>query len=1120
MSSVLDGLSGLAYRERCARLAAVGDRLRVEGDAEAEAELSTMLAHDDPWVRRQGVMLAVMGRRAAALEAMVQDPSRAVRCAASLGLCQVGELASLEALLSTQSHRFAVRMLQHLVRRGRADVVDAILATRVGSQTRWLERLPLASDALVVRHLERFYEHAGPAAWTSLARRHPGRCADFLVERISGTTDLDSRLRWRALGLIEVLCLASPAHGSRLLGALLDAGLRPGRLSVPLQICAAREPLATYEQLRARQAAGQPSRAPGIFGYVRFTRPSLLGPAPLAWLVTHAPTCLPDESQGRLWWRRLGAEAQREILDAWLEGGIGTWGAFLFGMVDPDGPDAVRRQRAYARWRAAAADQNGVISVQRLRGLPRLDREREARGFLSTHPWLRTRPESRVRYAGLLGFDEAEASLAHWLRHPEGDERARGLQALLSTVAHDPAAIVQALGAVRARRHEQDPVRLAMLRQLAALPPSRFPADLLGEVEAIVDEALEAADLSSATAGRVEELLWRVLITEPERAARAWERVLRVRGSLRTGFGTRGLLSEGQLRALDGAIEGLAARWAATERVGALLTVAAGVGRHLPELPGVLAALERVVREVPRMSEVGMALGVIARHAPTRLRTLVPELVSGDPSFALLPSVATHVSRHEQNLLEPLLGDGPLVGRFASGKTRSIFAFDDGVHRWSGRHHRLYAAQLIALIDDPDRDVPTCRDALSRREGLTWAPASPLLALVDDHRPAVVELVLRALPGLDLGDGLPVLLDCLDDGRARVAIYALRRCLVELPRARALELLRAVPLTKVSVAKQTIRLIGELGGRDAYPDLLRIAGQPLHRDVRIALLRALWDHLDRAPTWPLLRVAVDDPDPVVASRIAQIPHGNLSSELEARLVPLLARLLARPEPEARQALLAGASSASLRDERREFWGVLRAHIATPDAGEAVLALQAALARMRPDEAPALAEAILAAQNDVRRFLALLGSLTMRLGHWASPATKAVADGVIDGLAEVPAFAPERLTLVGRVQDTRGVAAELKRLEDRGWLSFDVMVVAFEVVRRVASPGLLEGLLHDPERSRLRRIGLAALVESARPENGWTARRRQRLQSYQSDPDPSVFGAARRVYLPPEEDGTT
>lgn len=57
---------------------------------------------------------------------------------------------------------------------------------------------------------------------------------------------------------------------------------------------------------------------------------------------------------------------------------------------------------------------------------------------------------------------------------------------------------------------------------------------------------------------------------------------------------------------------------------------------------------------------------------------------------------------------------------------------------------------------------------------------------------------------------MPTLIEAMNDDRARIAIYALRRSLLEMPVSRALLLLRAVPLEKVTVAKEVVRLLGEL----------------------------------------------------------------------------------------------------------------------------------------------------------------------------------------------------------------------------------------------------------------------------------------------------------------------
>src|SRR5262249_47394525 len=135
-----------------------------------------------------------------------------------------------------------------------------------------------------------------------------------------------------------------------------------------------------------------------------------------------------------------------------------------------------------------------------------------------------------------------------------------------------------------------------------------------------------------------------------------------------------------------------------------------------------------------------------------------------------------------------------------------------------------------------------------------------LIALATKARPAVREAALRALARLDAGQGVPTLLEALDDERARTAIYALRPALLALTPEPALERLNAVPLRKVTVAKEVVRLLGELPSEEAFRRLQELDGRKLHRDVRLALLRALWGHLERADAWESLERAALAPD--------------------------------------------------------------------------------------------------------------------------------------------------------------------------------------------------------------------------------------------------------------------
>lgn len=91
-----------------------------------------------------------------------------------------------------------------------------------------------------------------------------------------------------------------------------------------------------------------------------------------------------------------------------------------------------------------------------------------------------------------------------------------------------------------------------------------------------------------------------------------------------------------------------------------------------------------------------------------------------------------------------------------------------------------------------------------------YIPPRRLLALIDDPRLPVRDTALRALGRLDGNEGVSALIQVMDDDRARIAIYALRHALLQMPADQTLNLLNQISLKKVTVAKEVIRLIGEL----------------------------------------------------------------------------------------------------------------------------------------------------------------------------------------------------------------------------------------------------------------------------------------------------------------------
>ncbi len=1103
---VLDELSHPARRQALHRLG----RAAAAGDESARAEIQALVSHAEPWRRWLGLIGLASTGDWPALRRATHDRSRLVRGRAwsLLRRCGPAEVVA-DALRDHADSRFAPRLAGRVLARRPAPAVEALVVERAtAEQPDWLDWLPLCSEAVVRRSLGLLSEHGSPSAWLRLARAHPGLAVEAL--RPSPGLGVDRRQDWRVRAILPALVEADPDRALDLVEALFaDAGqAQPIRAS--LARLAVLRPGRTFDLVRARQGMGLPAPLSGLFGLVRFVRAERLGLERLRWAVEHAPACLAEGSEGRQWLRRMPAEDRQALVRHWLSRGTGSWGAFLFGAAE--GMPAPERERAWLRWSTAARDGKGCIPVHRLHDLPRELREREARRHLEEVEHLVSRPEQRRAYAALLPYEEAEVQLQDWLRHPEGEQRAIGLGLLFATVRHDRAAASAALAATRKRKNEQDPVRLAMLGALGTLPPSRLPKALLPEVEAVVDEALAAADLSAPTARAAQVLASRVLAGEPERGMELLVRVLRVRGSV-DGAALGARLSVQDVRRLDPVLAGLVERWARTERAAAVLSLIHGLGERVRHMSATLQAMDGLCA-MPSLAVLGVFLELLARFDRPRFQARALALFEQDRSVACLPRVARLLAVSRTDLLDPLLRGEPMQGRFASGRTHWVLDFGLSMQGWTPAQQALYASQLCGLLDEPERDVPTCRWAIERLAALALAPAALLIRYASDPRPPVRDIALRALPSLDGGEGLDELLACMGDDRARIAAYALRRCLMELPRAEVLPRLAAVPLERVTVAKEVLRLMGELGGAQARELLIEKGQQPLHRDVRIALLRALWDHIEDPAAWALLEAAARDPDPVLASRLLSIPMLRLSEPADARLCALFAEVLSRPQALARLGFLDVVGGSPIRDQRRVLFSALLRHLGTPDPSEAARAFSAVLVRMQPGEVPPVVARLAGLLPRRETSAALIQHLCAALHHWAPPHHKQL------GLALLPALEADRLAaglavpLLAKVSDDLGFAAGLERLSARGHLHQDAIAAAMAAVGSFLYGDRLARRLAGHSDARLRRVGLAALIQAARPENGWTAERRALLGTMQADPEVEVAAPAAWVFPPP------
>jgi hypothetical protein len=1120
IESFLTELSAVTHHARMRRMVDVGRR-SAAGDADASELIAALARHDNPYGRLLAAQAAHGSRDGGLVLAGLRDASRCVRArAAKIVAVVCDDAQAAEALALVLPGEPRSRLTARLAKRGRTAVVDAFLAAQLDGAARpdgkTVDLIPSGAASATERHAEALALASSPLTWQRMAVWQPEAETSALLAALAGSGPIDARLGWRLSTSVPVLAYGSPDAALRLVRRMIERGveLTDVKLSSPLAALAQSRPGETFDLLRAVDESAPGVPPPGAFRWVSFTRHTeRLGGERIAYLTTRATSTLPEGQPGQRWFRRLSEADRERVLGAWLDRGYGSWGSFLLRRAAASGPLAAAREKAFARWSLAARTEDGAIALDRLVDLPADLRVREARRHLYELPGLATKAKQRLAYARFLPFAEAKQAVQTWLGHPEGEQRSWALRALVGTVRFEPASLGDVLALVQARKFEQDPVRLVMLQGLGELPLRVFaPAHLEG-VGRCVQDALDAGDLSPATGAAAEKLIVRLFRKDAAWGAGWLAKLLEKRGSLsQSGLGEG--LTPAEVRVLAPALAELASAWLTRERAGALIWLASSLGHRLGLVEPVVTALELLAAEQPFVHVAAAALGLLYAHVRPRFAELVPRLLAADRSFAIVACVARHVSRVRQDLLDPLLADQKMTGRFATGKTHWALRFDSGFERWTDRQQAAHARSLRAVIDDAARDVPAVLSTLETLIHLAFVDPAPVLGLAADPRPPVRERAIRWLARLDQGQGVPVLIEALGDDRARFAIYALRKALAEMSADEALRILRAAPLGKVTVAKEVVRLVGELPGDAAFQTLLALDRPDAHRDVRIAVLRALWDHLDRPEAWERFERAASDKDWVVASRLADIPLARLAPDVERRVTRLLARVLDRPEVEARVDLLHRVAYLPLRDEERGLFAVCLARMAGPHPDECRAATAAALVRMLPDDALALTERMRELAPNRRLLLVLQAEVAARLGPYMQAQTRPVALGLLAVLAADPRSVAQRIELAGLLFGPDDLTALLASLAERDELHVDAMVAALAVVRRSLEPERLERRLAAHADPRLRRLAVTALEAASGREHGWTDERRARLARYRADASPMVAGAAELV-LPPE-----
>lgn len=489
---------------------------------------------------------------------------------------------------------------------GRGQVNDAVYPTLEGTARRHL--LSWTTDAFIERHLDAEQMAALEAPqWATLAQRLPR----FVRDRLTHALEQSGNPSY-------VLRLAVRASLYRMLRSDPDAGLSLLRVAftrMPVHDL----PLARYGSLFPKEIA-----------------------AIIAGLGGRQRIALTVQTL-----KRLDASTLCELLAADALPNLHE----VFPHLDAGQRDALYRQGGEA-WR----EHSGALPLAFVQALSSAARQTEARHAFSLR-LLAAEPMARLPYLSCLPFQEALALAQPFLSQPDGELRAQAVAAVVGAGRYEASSLPAILDFCRARENEQDPVRLAMLTALAALPPSRWEAAHLPGFTALIDAALRARDCSHQTMAAATQWLMAIIAAHAAFVVETLPRLVERMGSmgnLRYGH-WESRMSDGELIGIAPHLMSLLDTWIRRERAPVALQLIFGFGCRVKAVDLFIDLLVDLTHD-KRGNVARSGLEALTRLGlRKRAAELIPRLVRDDPSWIQVSAVSWHLHLHRQDLLTPFL---------------------------------------------------------------------------------------------------------------------------------------------------------------------------------------------------------------------------------------------------------------------------------------------------------------------------------------------------------------------------------------------------------------------------------------------------------------------------------
>jgi hypothetical protein len=759
---------------------------------------------------------------------------------------------------------------------------------------------------------------------------------------------------------------------------------------------------------------------------------------------------------------------------------------------------------------------DGELPLHIVEKMPKNQRQAQARHAVELPAW-KGHPEKFLPYLAFLPWDEAAAHSARYFAQPDGAVRALAVASLIGCARYDAARLTDVLNLVSARKNEQDPVRLAMVSAVAALPPSRWEASHLDALQKMIDVALTARDISHATLTGCMFLALKLLPFHPDFSCAQISLLSEKLGSFGT-FQAEQRINNAIMVRLEPHLTPLVQAWVQQSRHSAIFGLMRIFGRRLKATPNLLALIKQLT-ESTKESVATSALGLLLQLRLGQEDDLIMGLLRKDQGWITVNAVQRHLHVKRQDWLTKFLVPRKFKGRFSTGRSSFFPRYTRGFHRWTANQQNLYATTQKDLIDSPKRSTWEIFVAMGTLAEMPSISADFLVHLAGEgttqpsHREKAIELLGR----VDAGKGVPTLLQQLDTQMARIAIYALRHSLLSMPPDEALSQLKSVSMQKVTVAKEVLRLAGELGNESAFGFLSSYArDQTLHVDVRIALFRALWSFLERPEVWDLFERGVHNGPPALARSTISIPQDGLSTTARQHLGRHLALLLQSEDPQVVRETMLRLIAEPTGQTTPQLSDALHQVLQSANVKEVNLAAQALLLNEAPTKPQALAQAActvtpLALNAIVQAFASQAVSRRAQI----APAAKLLIHHLLDQERMQGLIASLALTCL----EGDSLASTFQRLLHRRQLHPGIVEGSTDTLTQLKTRhdhvrlDPLEAALRIQPNIIGRRTGLVVL-EALAQCTGWTLDLQNRLAEYQSDPDPWISEAASLIDPPP------